>query len=66
MTVAVDIADMDPIVEKTMEFELVVENNCLDDQITVTTGIDDYIYYIDETTDSSFPVSDAYAGAEDK
>ena len=31
MTVAVDIADMDPIIEKTMEFELVVENNCLDD-----------------------------------
>ena len=65
MTVAVSSSDMNPTFEKTMEFELVVENGCLQDQITVTTGIDDYIYYIDETTSSpTFP--NKAGGAENK
>ena len=40
MIVAVDSSDMSPILEKTMEFELIVENGCLQDQMTVTKGID--------------------------
>ena len=50
LTASVSISDMNPIFEDTLQFNLILQNGCLDDEITITTDIDDYIYYIAEDT----------------
>ena len=56
MTASVDSTYMDPIFEEAMEFNLIVSNGCLEDQMSVSVGIDDYIYYLDE--DTTYPEFD--------
>ena len=34
------------------EFNLVIDNTCLDDEISIVQGIDDYVYYLNEDTTS--------------
>ena len=41
---------MSPIFEDTFQFFLELDNGCLEDEITINTDIDDYIYYINEDT----------------
>jgi hypothetical protein len=43
--------DMNPQLIRTHVVNLVVENNCLHDEITIVTSIDDYTYYIGENTE---------------
>ena len=41
---------------QTDEFNLILENPCLNDKMTVTEGIVDYVYYLNEdTTSPDFP-----------
>jgi len=42
---------MNPILQKTQVVNLIVENNCLNDAMTVVTSISDYTYYINENTE---------------
>ncbi len=42
--------------EQTDEFNLILENDCLEDEIQVVQGIEDYIYYLNEDTSTpDFP-----------
>lgn len=43
---------MDPVFKKTQTVNLVVTNDCLTDELTVDVDIDDYIYYINEDTET--------------
>ena len=41
---------------QTDEFNLILMNACLEDEISVVQGIEDYIYYLNEdTTSPAFP-----------
>ena len=51
LTASISSADMNPILQKTQVVELIVENGCLNDQMTVVTSISDYTYYINENTE---------------
>jgi hypothetical protein len=42
---------MNPVFQKAHAFTLFVDNGCLNDQMTVLSGITDYTYYINENTE---------------
>lgn len=51
LTSSISNSDMNPIFQKTQVVNLIVENGCLLDQMTVVTSITDYTYYINENTE---------------
>ena len=42
---------MNPPIQKIASVNLIVSNGCLNDQMSVITGITDYTYYINENTE---------------
>ena len=51
LTGSISTTDMNPPFSKTSTVNLVVENGCLLDTMTIVTPITDYTYYINENTE---------------
>jgi len=42
---------MNPVLTKTQTVNLIVDNECEHDEMTITQSITDYTYYINENTE---------------
>jgi len=42
---------MNPVLTKTQTVNLIVDNECQNDEMTITQSITDYTYYIKENTE---------------
>ena len=51
LTASVSSLDMNPPFTKTQPVNLIVDNGCALDSMTIVTGITDYTYYINENTE---------------
>ena len=49
---SLSLADQHPEFSQTLQFNLIVKNECLSDQVTLQTGISDYVYYLNADTTS--------------
>ena len=49
---SLSLEDQHPAFSQTLQFNLIVKNDCLTDQVTLQTGITDYIYYLNADTSS--------------
>lgn len=51
LTASIASTDMNPVLTKTQTVNLIVDNQCTNDEMTITQSITDYTYYIDENTE---------------
>jgi hypothetical protein len=51
LTGSIASTDMNPVLTKTQTVNLIVDNECQNDEMTVTQSITDYTYYINENTE---------------